>query len=148
MFTTTTKVPVPHLSNLAAAETTGLNVDQFRQTCTEQAAANKADVVVDFSSIAAVDSIFINELIRVHLGLREQGRELCLTNVQPQIANFLRLLRLDRSLKFTEACNQTEQSCQTTAQPPDTGRGVVNYLLESFSRGRARRRILLRGEET
>jgi anti-anti-sigma regulatory factor len=117
----------------------------FTQQVAEQSqVSGRSEVEIDFSEFHSLGSGLVNALIRHSLTLRDQNRELVLTKVQPSVVQALRLLRLDRSFRFVEICQENGQSCQANVHAPEEERSILSFVLNSFSRRREQRRVHLR----
>jgi anti-sigma B factor antagonist len=56
------------------------------------------DIVLDVSGVEFIDSVGLEVLIRMHRGLRDDGRRLVLRDPAPPVARLLELTLLDRTL--------------------------------------------------
>ena len=128
--------PVVPISSTTSTYPTDQFVDCFRsQTAACIADEKCCEVVVDFEHFPTISSRLINELIRTHLELRLDDRSMRLVNVHPPVAEVLRLLRLDRTLPFTElvVCPESEQASQGTKHRVDAAEKYPTFFLRRFA---------------
>lgn len=62
--------------------------------------SSEAEIVVDMSSVQRICSEDVNELLRLHLELRTQGRKLVLENALDHVAKVFSITRLDRVVEL------------------------------------------------
>jgi anti-anti-sigma factor len=60
------------------------------------------EIVVDISSVDKIQSSEINQLIRLHLDVKQQGRRLVLERAQHQIWEIFTLTRLNRLIEIRD----------------------------------------------
>jgi len=62
--------------------------------------SSEVEIVVDMSSVQRICSEDLNELLRLHLELRTQGRKLVLENALDHVVQVFSITRLDRVLEL------------------------------------------------
>jgi anti-anti-sigma regulatory factor len=60
------------------------------------------EIVVDISTVARITSAELNELIRLHLDAKQDGRKLVLQHAQPQLWQIFTLTRLNRLIEIRD----------------------------------------------
>ncbi len=60
------------------------------------------EIVVDISAVAKITSAELNELIRLHLDVKQDGRRLVLQNAQLQLWQIFTLTRLNRLIDIRD----------------------------------------------
>jgi len=60
------------------------------------------EIVVDISAVARISSAELNELIRLHLDVKQDGRRLVLQNAQLQLWQIFTLTRLNRLIDIRD----------------------------------------------
>jgi anti-anti-sigma regulatory factor len=60
------------------------------------------EIVVDISTVARITSAELNELIRLHLDAKQDGRKLVLRHAQPQLWQIFTLTRLNRLIEIRD----------------------------------------------
>ena len=60
------------------------------------------EIVVDISAVKRIRSAELNQLIRLHLDIKHQGRILVLENAQPQVWEIFTLTRLNRLIEIRD----------------------------------------------
>ncbi len=132
----TQTAPIASTNATSASHPTDQFVELFRKLTAACVADEKCrEVVVDFEQFPAISSRLINELIRTHLELRLHDRTMRLVQVHPQVAEVLRLLRLDRTLPFTELlpCPENEQSSVGLKHRVDAAEKIPTFFLRRFA---------------
>ena len=112
-------------------------VVRFRSHIAECVADPKCrEIVVDFEQFPLISSRLINELIRTHLQLRLSDRSMRLVNVLPHIAEVLKLLRIDRTIEFSEVpiCIESGQPSKLIKQRVDRPENLPTDFLRVASR--------------
>lgn len=61
-----------------------------------------AEIVVDISAVDRISSAELNQLIRLHLDVRQQGRVLVLEQAQRQVWEIFTLTRLNRLIEIRD----------------------------------------------
>ena len=64
--------------------------------------SSEQEIVVDMSSVQRICSEDVNELLRLHLELRTQGRKLVLEDTLDHVATVFSITRLDRVLELRQ----------------------------------------------
>jgi anti-anti-sigma regulatory factor len=113
-----------------------LLVEQFRsQIAGRIADLSCREIVLDFQHFPRISSRLINELIGTHLELRLHDRSLRLVNVQPEVCNVFKLLRLDRTLDFSEVsqCSESKHVSPVLAHRVDDAEKNSAFFLRRFA---------------
>lgn len=63
---------------------------------------DELDIVVDFSAVQRLSSLELNELVRLHLRLRQRGQRLVFEGPQATVRDVFSLTRLDRLIEVRE----------------------------------------------
>ena len=111
-------------------------VELVREAERQAGEPSQLEVVLDMSETPMISSYLINELIRISLRLRMTERRLLLTNVDPQVCEVLRLLRLDRTFEYQPAvvaCEQTGQASAAIKQRFDPAEKSGGFFLRRFA---------------
>ncbi len=96
---------MPLLTNRTRRRTTPVETDStwLSEAVYELDHSPASLITVDLSSVDAIATEQLNELIRIHVKAKQAGRSLVLQNVQDQVTQVFMLTRLDRLFRIDEA---------------------------------------------